>query len=93
MIKAVVGASISSSQVRQGARRMTPMWRPEVGGIIRILERLVFPRRMSEDNRLLVAFAFSLGFDTVLAGLWLNVSGFARKACLSVDLQDAPPHI
>ena len=62
-------------------------------GVTGVLEGLVFPRRMSEDHRLLVALAFSLGFDTILAGLWLNVSFLSWEPCFSIDSQGAPLHI
>jgi hypothetical protein len=41
----------------------------KVRGGIRIMNVLVFASRVFENYGLLVAFAFSLGFDTVVADL------------------------
>lgn len=48
---------------------------------------------MFEDYRLLVAFAFSFGFDTILAYLSQVLVLLPRRKYLSVYSQDVPRHI
>jgi hypothetical protein len=65
----------------------------KLGRRIRIFVGCVICGRMFEDYRLLVAFAFPFGFDTVLADLSEDFSAFFLQACLRVYSQDAPLHI
>lgn len=64
-----------------------------MGGIVRVTDGLEFSGRMSEDYRLLVAFALSFGLDTILAYLSRGVSAFFQCCLPSRKLQGVPLHI